>query len=68
MRRFRRSSSCRASYGDEGQDVVISRHLRATIPSRNSPHASQMKMNYPVLVGNGRDDVQDAFGPLWAFL
>jgi hypothetical protein len=22
-------------------------------------------MNYPVLVGRGRDDVQDAFGPLW---
>jgi peroxiredoxin len=29
------------------------------------PYAAQMKMNYPVLVGNGRDDVQDAFGPLW---
>ena len=22
-------------------------------------------MNYPLLVGNGREDVQDAFGPLW---
>ena len=22
-------------------------------------------MNYPVLVGNGREDVQDAFGPLF---
>ena len=29
------------------------------------PYAAQMKMNYPVLVGVGRDDVQDAFGPLW---
>ncbi|MND05582.1 Thiol-disulfide oxidoreductase ResA [compost metagenome] len=22
-------------------------------------------MNYPVIVGDGRDDVQDAYGPLW---
>jgi thiol-disulfide isomerase/thioredoxin len=29
------------------------------------PYAAEMKMNYPVLVGNGREDVQDAYGPLW---
>lgn len=29
------------------------------------PYAKQYKINYPVLVGLGRDDVQDAFGPLW---
>jgi thiol-disulfide isomerase/thioredoxin len=29
------------------------------------PYATEMKMNYPVLVGNGREDVQDAYGPLW---
>jgi cytochrome c biogenesis protein CcmG/thiol:disulfide interchange protein DsbE len=29
------------------------------------PFAEQYKMNYPVLVGLGRDDVQDAFGPVW---
>lgn len=29
------------------------------------PFAAQYKMNYPVLVGDGRDDVQDAFGPIW---
>ena len=23
------------------------------------------KINYPLLVGNGREDVQDAYGPLW---
>jgi thiol-disulfide isomerase/thioredoxin len=27
------------------------------------PFAEEYKMNYPVLVGLGRDDVQDAFGP-----
>lgn len=29
------------------------------------PYAEQFGMNYPVLVGNGRDDVQDAYGPIW---
>ena len=27
------------------------------------PYAAQYHINYPVLVGNGREDVQDAFGP-----
>ena len=27
--------------------------------------ATEYKINYPLLVGNGREDVQDAFGPLW---
>jgi peroxiredoxin len=29
------------------------------------PYAEEYKMNYPVLIGNGREDVQDAFGPIW---
>jgi cytochrome c biogenesis protein CcmG/thiol:disulfide interchange protein DsbE len=29
------------------------------------PFAAKMKMNYPVLVGVDRQDVQDAFGPLY---
>jgi thiol-disulfide isomerase/thioredoxin len=29
------------------------------------PYADEYKMNYPVLIGNGREDVQDAFGPIW---
>jgi peroxiredoxin len=28
------------------------------------PFATQFKINYPVLVGLGQDDLQDAFGPL----
>jgi thiol-disulfide isomerase/thioredoxin len=28
------------------------------------PYVKDMKMNYPVLVGKGHDDVQDAYGPL----
>jgi peroxiredoxin len=29
------------------------------------PFAAEYKMNYPVLQGLGRDDVQDAFGPVY---
>jgi thiol-disulfide isomerase/thioredoxin len=29
------------------------------------PYAAEFKMNYPVLVGNGHQDMQDAFGPLY---
>ena len=27
--------------------------------------ATEYKMNYPILLGDGREDVQDAFGPIW---
>ena len=27
--------------------------------------AKQYKINYPVLLGEGREDVQDAYGPIW---
>jgi thiol-disulfide isomerase/thioredoxin len=29
------------------------------------PYAEQYQMNYPVLVGLGHDDMQEAYGPLW---
>jgi thiol-disulfide isomerase/thioredoxin len=28
-------------------------------------YAKQYKMNYPILLGEGREDVQDAYGPIW---
>jgi thiol-disulfide isomerase/thioredoxin len=52
-------------YGEEGKDVVILGISVDDPVEKLKPYAAQMKMNYPVLVGNGRDDVQDAFGPLW---
>jgi thiol-disulfide isomerase/thioredoxin len=52
-------------YGEEGKDVVILGISVDDPIEKLKPYAAQMKMNYPVLVGNGRDDVQDAFGPLW---
>jgi thiol-disulfide isomerase/thioredoxin len=48
-----------------GKDLVI---LGVSVDDpieKLKPYATEMKMNYPVLVGNGRDDVQDAYGPLW---
>lgn len=32
--------------------------------SKVKSYSAQMKMNYPVLIGEGREDVQEAFGPL----
>jgi cytochrome c biogenesis protein CcmG/thiol:disulfide interchange protein DsbE len=29
------------------------------------PYVAQFKMNYPVLLGLGHDDIQDAYGPIW---
>jgi len=29
------------------------------------PYAAELKINYTVLVGTGRQDVQDAYGPFW---
>jgi len=52
-------------YGEEGKDVVILGVSVDDPVDKLKPYAAQMKMNYPVLVGNGRNDVQDAFGPLW---
>ena len=52
-------------YAADGKDVVILGISVDDPVDKLKPYASQMKMNYPVLVGNGREDVQDAFGPLW---
>ena len=34
-------------------------------PEKLRPYATEMKVNYPLLVGNGRQDFQDAYGPFW---
>ncbi len=34
-------------------------------PELVKPFVAEFKINYPVLLGNDRMDVQDAFGPLW---
>jgi thiol-disulfide isomerase/thioredoxin len=50
-------------YGSQGL-VVLGFSVDDTV-DKLKPFASELKMNYPVLVGLGRDDVQDAFGPIW---
>ena len=50
-------------YGPQGL-VVLGFSVDDTV-DRLKPFASEFNMNYPVLVGLGRDDVQDAFGPIW---
>jgi thiol-disulfide isomerase/thioredoxin len=54
-----------SQYNTGGTEVVILGVSVDDPVEKLKPYASQMKMNYPVLVGNGREDVQDAFGPLW---
>ena len=57
----RSSSSCRSSTRTTSSCWAS----RWTTPSRRCrPYAAQYKINYPLLVGNGREDVQEAFGPL----
>jgi len=51
-------------YGPEGL-VVLGFSVDDTV-ERLKPFASEFDMNYPVLVGLGRDDVREALGPIWA--
>jgi thiol-disulfide isomerase/thioredoxin len=51
-------------YGKDGLQVVgVS--VDDTL-DKLQPYVRDMKMNYPVLQGLNHDDVQDAYGPLWA--
>jgi peroxiredoxin len=52
-------------YGPQGF-VVLGVSIDDPI-AKLKPFATQFKMNYPVLVGRGRDDLQDAFGPLLGY-
>ena len=51
-----------AKYRD---DLVVLGFSVDDTPDKMKPYAEQYKINYPLLVGDGRDDVQDAYGPLW---
>ena len=50
-------------YGDDGL-VVLGFSIDDPV-ERLQPFVDEYKMNYPVLVGLGRDDVQEAFGPIY---
>ena len=50
-------------YRDQGL-VVLGFSVDDTV-DKLKPFADEYKMNYPVLVGRDREDVQEAYGPLW---
>ena len=51
------------TYGDQGLQVV---GVSVDDPvDKLKPFADEFKMNYPVIVGLGEDDLQDAYGPMW---
>jgi cytochrome c biogenesis protein CcmG/thiol:disulfide interchange protein DsbE len=50
-------------YGKDGL-VVVGYSVDDEAPKAKA-FASEYKMNYPVLLGLGREDVQDAYGPIW---
>jgi peroxiredoxin len=53
-----------SKYGSRGL-VVVGVSIDDPV-SELRPFADQMKMNYPVLVGEGRDDLKEqAYGPMW---
>jgi cytochrome c biogenesis protein CcmG/thiol:disulfide interchange protein DsbE len=50
-------------YGKDGL-VIVGYSVDDDAPKAKA-FADQFKMNYPILLGLGREDVQDAYGPIW---
>jgi peroxiredoxin len=50
-------------YRDRGL-VVVGYSVDDTA-AKAKAYAAEYKMNYPILLGEGREDVQDAYGPIW---
>ena len=61
-RRFPASSSCRKSIATSSRSSATRSTTRRSW-RRSTP--TEYKMNYPILLGEGREDVQDAYGPIW---
>jgi thiol-disulfide isomerase/thioredoxin len=47
------------------KDLVIVGYSVDDTADKARAFANEYKINYPVLLGLGREDVQDAFGPIW---
>jgi thiol-disulfide isomerase/thioredoxin len=50
-------------YRDQG--LVIVGYSVDDTAAKAKAYAAEYKMNYPILLGEGREDVQDAYGPIW---
>lgn len=48
-----------------GEDVVVLGVSIDDTAEQLMPYATDMSVNYPLLVGRGRQDFQDAYGPFW---
>jgi thiol-disulfide isomerase/thioredoxin len=47
------------------KDLVVIGYSVDDTADKARPFMTEYKMNYPVLLGLGREDVQDAYGPIW---
>lgn len=47
------------------KDLVVVGYDVDDTAEKAKPFVAEYKMNYPVLLGLGREDVQDAYGPIW---
>ncbi len=47
-------------------DIVILGFSIDDTPKDLQEYAAKYKMNYPVLVGAGHENIQEAYGPMWA--
>ena len=50
-------------YRDKG--LVIVGYSVDDTAEKAKAYAAEYKMNYPILLGEGREEVQDAYGPIW---
>ena len=50
-------------YRDKG--LVIVGYSVDDTAAKAKAYAAQYKMNYPILLGEGREELQDAYGPIW---
>jgi cytochrome c biogenesis protein CcmG/thiol:disulfide interchange protein DsbE len=50
-------------YRDQG--LVIVGYSVDDTAEKAKAYAAQYKMNYPILLGEGKEDLQDAYGPIW---
>jgi thiol-disulfide isomerase/thioredoxin len=47
------------------KDLIVVGYSVDDTAEKARPFIEEYKMNYPVLLGLGREDVQDAYGPIW---
>src|SRR5687768_9509588 len=54
--------SLQEQYAD---DIVVLGFSVDDSPEDLKAYAAEYKINYPLLVGNGHENIQDAYGPMW---